>query len=716
VKWRAWIEPDTEVPTPYNKENLGKVGVFEGAVHRIHNIHRSTAQGCIMGAGTFVGSPAGLSPVGIQRTVCRLYIWVDPFDKKSPAKTELEVDVPSQVEFSVQTVENSPNTQKLSWFRNGEQIAGDVKTLMIPLEEDIPYTIECRLVDQTEFVRPDLPYVDYPRASVKWFVNGAKPDDEPGRAPIGSRLVAAAAPVPADSVPESRGAGSLRVSVEEIIPSTGGFNNGSVHITAGGGQPPYSYHWADGEVTDEPRRDFLIPGEHHVTVVDAASHQKDLTFEIPRRPEFEVGELRFANSGGGTVRIANPREGYDYLWFAENVPPYVPRFPEGKYYGSGVTEDGKHFKATATVVENRGGVFLKDKEKNDFGSWVALNLYLDGADALPTDFRIETTQAGRFDPTRTIRDQKTERIVYDNNFEYRSVPADITWNGIIRDGYLQLSEKGLLNSEMKLYYSSAYPNPAAPLATGTTFSPPRPGNYFVAAVDTATNARSTNRVGVAMTAADAWQERPAVKPDAVSSANLQFWIDGEDLNADGVPDGKLLRRGSANGGRSKAGDVGLHWFNYFPNQQNGKPVLSLQYVWVQSLTEAVADYQTIVMVRKESDLSKPGVAPWQGLDKLIGLGAYGEKLFSDEISPMLQKVWIDGERVDPATAAMPRDFYIAVYEFADPIAEGFRRTNGRFEGDLAEVLVFDGKLSKRDRQGIEEYLHRKWISGVEFDR
>ncbi len=91
VKWRAWIEPGTEVPTPYSPENMDKVGVFEGATHRLHHIYRPTARGCIMGAGSFAGDPDGLCPVCVQRTVCRLYMWVDPFDATYPARKELDL-------------------------------------------------------------------------------------------------------------------------------------------------------------------------------------------------------------------------------------------------------------------------------------------------------------------------------------------------------------------------------------------------------------------------------------------------------------------------------------------------------------------------------------------------------------------------------------------------------------------------------------------------
>jgi hypothetical protein len=97
VKWRAWIEPGTEVPTPYSPENMDKVGVFEGATHRLHHIYRPTARGCIMGAGSFAGDPDGLCPVCIQRTVCRLYMWVDPFDNSYPARKELYITIPGNV-------------------------------------------------------------------------------------------------------------------------------------------------------------------------------------------------------------------------------------------------------------------------------------------------------------------------------------------------------------------------------------------------------------------------------------------------------------------------------------------------------------------------------------------------------------------------------------------------------------------------------------------
>jgi hypothetical protein len=195
-----------------------------------------------------------------------------------------------------------------------------------------------------------------------------------------------------------------------------------------------------------------------------------------------------------------------------------------------------------------------------------------------------------------------------------------------------------------------------------------------------------------------------------------MWLDGNDLDADGNPDGKLFRRGSANGGKSKVGEIGFHFFNYFPNKQNGKPVLSWKTIWVQRISEGIDNYQTIIMVRKESDLSSKGTAPWRELDKLIGIGNYGEKLFDDNISSSTTNgnVWLNGEKVDTKSAVMPKDFYIATYEFAEVMNNPFKITDGHWEGELTEVLVFNSKLSEKERKGVEEYLYRKWISEVSY--
>lgn len=714
VKWRAWIEPDTEVPTPYTPENIDKIGVFEGATHRLHHIYRPTARGCIMGAGSFTGDPDSLCPICVQRTVCRLYMWVNPFDLKYPARDELKLDSSGKVHFVVKPIRTLSGSQKLSWFLNGNEIGGNVTELDVSFEADTEYELECRLVDETDRIRPDLPYVDYPRASVKWIINKSSEEGEIFVGGLNKSWYKT--PGSTEQTNTSDSGGNIALSIAEITPSTGSMNNGSIKLAIEGAKAPITFCWSDGKTGEESYRNFLIPGTYFVEIKDAGDSQAYLEFEIERAPDFYIKDLQFVKAGRNKIKVKDPKSEYSYLWYAENIPDYVPVFPNGKYYGSGVSASGKEFKAVATVVENRGGVFIKDTAKNNFSSWIHLKVFQNGDNELPVKFSIDTEQEERFSTILTIKDQKTERITYDDNFQFSTEEVDITWNGIIKDGYIELSENGYLDSNIKLFYSSWYNGKKAPLGIGSEFEPPKSGNYYVAAQDKNSSAISINRVGVAITEKVKRKKVNPISPSKTENTDLLMWLDAEDLNADGKPDGNLFRRGSANGGKSKVGDIGMHFFNYFPNAQNGKAVLSWETIWIQRLSEAVNNYQTIIMVRRESDFSSMGTAPWRELDSLIGIGNYGEKLFAEDISSVTKEgnVWINGNKIETGSATMPTDFYIATYEFPVALNNPFKITDGHWEGEIAEVLVFKSKLSKKERKGIEEYLFRKWLSGVSY--
>jgi len=715
VKWRAWLEPGIEIPTPYSPENMNKVGVFEGATHRLHHIYRPTARGCIMGAGSFAGDPDGLCPICVQRTVCRLYMWVDPFDAIYPARKEFNITIPGKVHFSVDKIENLSGSQKLSWLLDGEVIAGDVTEVDITFDIKKEYQVECRLVDESVFIRPDPPFVDYPVASVKWFVNKNDQIREVDNQ-TDSKLLGNDKDNGANKKVVNKGAGNISITVSEIIPSTGSQNNGCVQIKVVGGKKPYSFTWSDGKITDNPSRHFLVPGAYTVRITDADSYMKDLNFKIGQVPEIYVSDLEFKKSGKGKVRISNPHSDYTYYWYENDIPDYVPKFPNGKFYGSGEKANGEVFKAKATVVENRGGIFIKDTAKNDFGSWIHLKVYTDGDNKLPVEFNINTSQDGRFTNVLTINEQKTEKIIYDDNYKFSTEDVDITWNGIIRDGFMELHEHGFKDSNIKLYYSSSYSGIKEAVGVGIEFEPEKPGNFYVEACDLSSGARSVNRIGVAITKKVKRNTNKEISPGDIKSSDLLMWLDASDLDADGKPDGKLFRRGSANGGKSKAGETNFHFFNYFPNKQNGKPVLSWRTIWIQGISEPINNYQTIIMVRKESDFSSSGTAPWRELDSLIGIGNYGEKLFADNISTYTTNgnVWINGDKIDVKTASMPKEFYIASYEFSELMNKPFKITDGHWEGELTEVLVFNSRLSEKERIGVEEYLYRKWISGVSY--
>ena len=73
--------------------------------------------------------------------------------------------------FAVDIIENLLGSQKLTWLLNGEVLATDVREADITFDDMKEYIVECRLVDESPFIRPDPPFVDYPVASVQWVVN-----------------------------------------------------------------------------------------------------------------------------------------------------------------------------------------------------------------------------------------------------------------------------------------------------------------------------------------------------------------------------------------------------------------------------------------------------------------------------------------------------------------------------------------------------------------
>jgi len=72
IKWRKWIDPDTPIPTPYTAEYKDKIGAFEGTQYHLTGYFRSTAQGCIMGAGVFDNTEK-MCPICEQRVAIPKY-------------------------------------------------------------------------------------------------------------------------------------------------------------------------------------------------------------------------------------------------------------------------------------------------------------------------------------------------------------------------------------------------------------------------------------------------------------------------------------------------------------------------------------------------------------------------------------------------------------------------------------------------------------------
>jgi len=831
VRWRAWIDPDTPVPTPYTQENLNKIGLFEGGQSRVANMYRPTARDCLMGAGTFVVKQEIMCPICKQRAVCRFYDWVDPFDKVTPARSEFTIEGSQTVKFTIQRVKPDPDTQKIEWRLNDRVIAAGVDEVDVTFGSLAEYNLVCSITDESIYIRQDPPFVKYPKASFKWIIKNTQSVDNDNpllislkeRNPVfaGKNDGTIFAGVVGGRVPytfswsdgayvrDRRGLGTgtytlkvidsdfrtaeasitlaqeesinpqlrstltgntwqitvegikghpditckwsngttgaqisdlkdgsysciirhkngseirrevnlkapqerLQVKIKEIIASSGGENNGACIFDVHGGTAPYEFIWSDGVVLEDPQRNYIIPGDYSVKIRDNDLTTIEKNVTIKSEPGFALSGLEIKKTGPGTVKITNPGSDYRYYWYEKDYLCFVPRFPHGTYTGTYATLDGRQYKAEAHVIQNKGGIYIGDSEgRSDFGYWIHLMVNNTGQDNLPETFRINTSQDGPLAKELTIDSSRRGR-----GRGRSSRISETSWNGKVLDGRIELQGTGKCAGNFELFYISRPEKPDKPLHIGDEFSPTQSGNYYIAAQKIDLGAMSLNRVGCAVTVGDERQEVEPLIPDEVKSAGLLMWLDASDLDGDGKEDKIQPRRGSVTGWQGKANCVNFQGFVFYhPNQQNGKGAASWKTIWLQSLSERVQDFQTIFMVRREHELSFEGTSPWRDLSRMIGVGEYGKKLMSDEISDDLRKgaVYLNGSKVDLDTASMPTGFYQITYEFPEKMNRGFSRTDGRWEGSIAECLVFDAKLSETERKGVEKYLRRKWISAV----
>lgn len=499
---------------------------------------------------------------------------------------------------------------------------------------------------------------------------------------------------------------SLKVKPLELYASSGGENNGYVKLQVQGGRRPMRFFWSDGVETDKSERYYLCPGQHSVIVRDANGTEQTCKFKIKSEPAFRVKGLKFEKQNSNTVGIKNPDDKLEYLWYEKDIPGWLPRFPQGIYSGKYKSADGKVCDAEAYVILNKTGYYIKfpknrkPHHRNDLGHWVYLKIFENGRKKEPriVQFTLKKTNSGL-------------RLITRKKFEEEK------WTGSLADGRMEGKEGN--GGSFQMLYISRPEKIDKPIAIGTSCKIAKPGNYFIAARKKSSGAISRNRLGVKF-GTKHQNSVDSIDPGNVTSAKMLMWLDASDLNGDGKSDdgSKIpLRRTAMLLWQGKANDVNCSGNTFYePNILNGLGVGSWQTLWIQGLTKQPKGYQTIIMVRREHDFSDVGTAPWKGLNPLIGVGEYGKKLFSEEAAKSLKnsKVFVNSTPVDPKTAEMPEDFYIATYEFDKAKNDKLGNTCGQWEGNVAEFLMFDGKLSDEERHGIEEYLRRKWLSAVDL--
>jgi len=703
IRWRAWVDPSTPLPTPYTAEYLDKIGAFEGSQYHLTNYFRSSAQGCIMGAGVFDNTEKMCS-VCEQRLSMRVYTLVFPIEKAIPGAGVLTVIGQSTQHFSVSRVHPEPDTQQTKWILNGKTIATGVDEVNVTFAANTDNELVFSLTDTTNLIRDDPPYGEHPCRELRWNIQAGPGYSEQNSGVISGKPVA----VNIDPV-------GIRA---EIWASEKGKNNGRITLDTSRASGDRNYLWSDHQVEYGPlvryeaeNADIGGPGVRPESYF-GASKQLFVHFagstgsiswvlEVERAGKYPVSFV-YASSTKGDVSMrvsVNGGQVEDSLLFPESRPLFTGwdrvslslNLKKGKNRIELVTKGhaGPNFDYLAIpqwVVETP----VAERDRCNLAPGIYSVVITDAPNSSrEMTFEIREADPFTLDPVEFRQDQSGKVKIR------RPDPLmDYFWYR--HDAPVFIGEKAEL-----------------PAGYGTSFRPEQKGNFFLAARKKSSGVESANRIGVYIDPERASMTGAVISPDQVKSANLLLWLDASDLNADGKADNPAPERGPNEDWKDKVTGMKGPFILFKPNSLNNRGVAGFDNVWVTGLEKPLTGFQTIFMVYKESSVSFTGTSPFKGVSEYMGKAEDSEsRFFSDSVSVFTRKgkVYLDGVLIDPLKTPNPMDYCLLTLELASRSGNQIKGTEGYWEGSLAEILLYDGILGESERKAVEAGLRKKWFT------
>jgi hypothetical protein len=151
IKWRAWIEESTPVPTPDAEVYADLIGLFEGARYQSQGWYRPK-RGCRM---NYSSHP--FCEVCREELVKSIYRRTGAVEGISPESDELTLASADQVDLSVIPMQPATGAVKVDWFIDGRKVAQDSTSLSVS-GSDLglgTYQVEAIAWDTTTWVRND---------------------------------------------------------------------------------------------------------------------------------------------------------------------------------------------------------------------------------------------------------------------------------------------------------------------------------------------------------------------------------------------------------------------------------------------------------------------------------------------------------------------------------------------------------------------------------
>jgi hypothetical protein len=153
IKWNAWIDPTTPVPTPASDADyFSSVGLFEGANYSPTNWYRPEVN-CMMNT---VGVP--FCEVCSEAMILGFYQKVRPIDSFLPANTNLTLTNKAPMTFSVTLLQPTTHSLSVQWYTNGAAVSGATNTSLVLLPQGLASGtnfVSAVVVDPTPLVRND---------------------------------------------------------------------------------------------------------------------------------------------------------------------------------------------------------------------------------------------------------------------------------------------------------------------------------------------------------------------------------------------------------------------------------------------------------------------------------------------------------------------------------------------------------------------------------
>jgi hypothetical protein len=150
IKWKAWIDPSTPIPT--NGSTNGVPGLFEGAKYCDTRLYRPVY------ASKMRALWEPYWQVNTEQLIKRLYAFVDPIDSVSPPVTASGVSVAEGESRTFSVSITSPLTHLLTvaWYLDGERVSSGAEyTLPAQGLARGAHTLQVVVADPTTAVRTD---------------------------------------------------------------------------------------------------------------------------------------------------------------------------------------------------------------------------------------------------------------------------------------------------------------------------------------------------------------------------------------------------------------------------------------------------------------------------------------------------------------------------------------------------------------------------------